>query len=153
MPQKPIDYSNTIIYELRCKDPSVEEVYVGSTTNYRKRKNSHKEAVVNPNNNNYTETKYDFIRSNGGWENWIMTPLEKYPCKDNIEARLQEQEWIKKYDKVLNIRYAFRTDKQYELDTGRFEIIPCECGGRYNDKHKTRHMKTQKHNNFLTSNI
>jgi len=131
----------------------VEEVYVGSTTNYRKRKNSHKEATLNPNNINYHETKYDFIRCNGGWENWIMNPLEKYPCKDNIEARLQEQEWIKKYDKVLNMRYAFRTDKQYELDTGRYDIIQCECGGRYDDKHKARHMKTQKHNNFLTTNI
>ena len=29
-----IDYSNTIIYKIVCKDPLIKDVYVGHTTNF-----------------------------------------------------------------------------------------------------------------------
>ena len=42
MPKLSIDYSNSIIYKLCCRDVNVKEIYVGSTTNFRARKNQHK---------------------------------------------------------------------------------------------------------------
>ena len=40
-----VNYENSVIYKLCCTDPTVQDVYVGSTTNVRKRKNQHKECV------------------------------------------------------------------------------------------------------------
>ena len=41
MPKVPIDYQNTIIYQLKCNDDNITEVYVGSTTNFLKRRQTH----------------------------------------------------------------------------------------------------------------
>ena len=41
-----VNYENSVIYKLCCTDPTVTEVYVGSTTNFRKRKNQHKEYSI-----------------------------------------------------------------------------------------------------------
>ena len=45
MPKVDIDYSNTIIYKIHCKDSNVNEIYVGHTTNFTKRKNQHKTLI------------------------------------------------------------------------------------------------------------
>ena len=54
MPKIEIDYSNTIIYKITCKDSTVKDVYVGHTTNFVQRKHSHKQSCINyksPNHN------------------------------------------------------------------------------------------------------
>ena len=78
MPRIAIDYSNTIIYKLVCKDLNIKYLYVGSTTNFSNRKNSHKSYVVNEKRKNYNSKIYNFIRDNGGWENWDMILIENY---------------------------------------------------------------------------
>jgi hypothetical protein len=30
---------------------------------------------------------YSTIRENGGWNNWSMVEIEKYPCKDAIDCQ------------------------------------------------------------------
>ena len=82
------DYSNTIIYKITCKDPSIQDVYVGHTTNFIKRKYQHK--VLSNSSNKFKI--YDTIRNNGGWDNWSMIEIGKYNCKDVTEARIREQE-------------------------------------------------------------
>ena len=42
MPKEAMDYSNTIIYKIFCKDETVNDVYVGHTTNFIQRKYAHK---------------------------------------------------------------------------------------------------------------
>ena len=60
MPRLPIDYSNAVIYKLSCKDKSITEIYIGSTTNFTKRKYEHKKICNNPNNQKYNNQKYKF---------------------------------------------------------------------------------------------
>jgi hypothetical protein len=94
MPKRIIDYSKTIIYKIVCKDTEIKDVYVGSTTQFTKRKASHKNACHNKKNwYMYTLDVYLFIRLNGGWDNWEMIEIEKYPCKDGNEARARERYW------------------------------------------------------------
>ena len=50
MPKETIDYSNTIIYKIYCKDSSIYDFYVGHTTNFIKRKSLHKSSCSNKNN-------------------------------------------------------------------------------------------------------
>ena len=62
MPRKPIDYSNTIIYKLVCCDLNVVDVYVGHSTNFRKRKNEHKSNCNNEKSKSY-DLKNQFLRN------------------------------------------------------------------------------------------
>ena len=67
MPKVKMDYSNTIIYKIFCKDTSIKEAYIGHTTNFVKRKSQHKAICKKafPNNKLYC-----YIRQYGGWDNW-----------------------------------------------------------------------------------
>jgi hypothetical protein len=97
MPKVDIDYSNTIIYKITCKDPSITDVYVGHTTNFVQRKHAHKQSCVKEQCKLYTT-----IRNNGGWINWTMEIINFFNCKDHYEARIKEQEYFELLHATLN---------------------------------------------------
>ena len=68
------DYNKTVIYKIVCKDESITDVYVGSTTNFNARKSGHKSASVRFHNVNRLKHRklYITIYENGYWENWNM---------------------------------------------------------------------------------
>jgi hypothetical protein len=120
MPKETIDYSNTIIYKIYCKDETIKDIYVGHTTNFTQRKYSHKMASNNLNN---TLKIYNTIRNNGGWENWDMVEIAKYCCKDATEARIKEQFHYEELKSSLNsvppyvdksLYFCSRCNAQYE---------------------------------------
>ena len=53
-----LDYSNTIIYKIYCNDKNINDVYVGHTTNFTKRKHQHKLCSSNLNNTLKIYKKY-----------------------------------------------------------------------------------------------
>lgn len=102
MPKGEIDYNSTIIYKLVCKDLNVKHIYVGHTTNFVKRKQSHKNRCNNANDKKYNLKVYQIIRENNGWDNWSMIEIEKYQCKDSNEARSRERYWYELLNAKLN---------------------------------------------------
>ena len=102
MPKTEIDYSNTVIYKLCCKNPEIKEIYIGHTTNFIKRKHGHKKCCCNSNSKNHNLYVYQFIRENGGWDNWSMIQIEIYNCKNKIEASIRERYWIETLNSTLN---------------------------------------------------
>lgn len=102
MPKTEIDYSNTIIYKITCKDTTIKDIYVGHTTNFVQRKHSHKQSSNNGKSANYTCKLYDVIRNNGGWENWKMEIINFFQCHDHYEARQKEQEYFISLHATLN---------------------------------------------------
>jgi hypothetical protein len=102
MPRLPIDYSNAFIYKLSCKDKSITEVYIGSTTHFINRKYTHKSSCINSNNKDYNTQKYIFIRANGGWENWEMIEIEKFSCNNKRELEKREEELRCQFEAKLN---------------------------------------------------
>ena len=113
MPKKPIDYSNTIIYKLvHHEDYDNANIYIGSTTDFVKRKYKHKSLCNNENSKKYNEKKYQYIRDNGGWDNWNMIEIEKFPCSDGNEARAKEEYWRSHFNAQLNSRKAYMTDEE-----------------------------------------
>jgi len=123
MPKVPIDYSKTIIYKLvHFDDLNDENIYVGHTTNMTKRRCRHKNACCNPNNKHYNLKVYQFIRENGGWDQWEMILIEKYPCKDEPEAIVRERYWKRELNATLNTQEPGRTSKEYYQDK-REEIL------------------------------
>jgi hypothetical protein len=114
MPRKEIDYEKAIIYKFVCNDLTVKEVYVGSTTNFCVRKNSHKYSCCNPNSKDYNLKIYKFMRENGGWENWSMIEIEKSVCNDANELRKRERFWIENLNATLNFELPSRSMKELQ---------------------------------------
>ena len=102
MTKTSIDYSKTIIYKIVCNDLNVKDLYVGHTTDFTKRKYQHKNNSINENRKHYTIQSYDFIRKNGGWCNWSMIEIEKFPCNDGNEAKARERYWVETLNSLLN---------------------------------------------------
>ena len=102
MPKTEIDYSNTIIYKITCRDLTVKDVYVGHTTNFVQRKHAHKQSCTNINAKNYKCKLYEVIRNNGGWDNWKMEIINFFNCRDHYEARKKEQEFFISLNATLN---------------------------------------------------
>ena len=97
MPKKSVDYTNTIIYKIVCKDLTIKDLYIGHTTQFTKRKSGHK-ADLKIKKHKLQIT----ILENGGWDNWDMIEVEKYSCVDSNEARARERYWYELLNASLN---------------------------------------------------
>lgn len=101
MPKVQINYQNTKMYKIVCDD--TEKFYVGHTTNFTKRKQGHKS------DSKTKDTKvYRMIREFGGWENWRIVLIEKYPCNNKREAEKREEELRLESKADLNMYRCFR---------------------------------------------
>ncbi len=232
MPKLPTDYSKTIIYKIiKNDDFNNENIYVGSTTDFIRRKSRHKCNCNNENSKQHNLKVYKSIRSNGGWSEWSMIEIEKFPCNNKREALSRERYWYEFYNAKLNSMTMINTpeekkekhkqyrkeyyienadkikeqtkqycidnadklkqyfkqyhienadkikqyridnadkmkqyDKQYYIENAdkkkQYRIdnadklkqkITCECGKVIANAKKSRHAKTQKHINFISS--
>ena len=116
MPKLPTDYSRTVIYKIVCLDKAIEYSYVGSTTDFTKRKFGHKSVCNNQNSKHYNIKLYSTIRENGNWENWTMVQIEEYPCNNKREAECREEYWRVELNSQLNMNrpYVAETKEDYQ---------------------------------------
>jgi hypothetical protein len=116
MPRLEIKYANTKIYKLVCRDLTVSEIYVGHTTDFTNRKSLHKHVCSNIKHKEYNLKVYRYIRENGGWLNWLMVEIEKFPCNDENEASKRERYYIETLKSSLNCQKPGRTKQEYHED-------------------------------------
>jgi hypothetical protein len=116
MPRQNVNYEKTLIYKLVCNDLEVKEIYVGQTTNFRNRKDTHKRSCRNKKGKKYNLKVYQFIRANGGWESFSMIEIKKFPCTDSNEAKKRERYWIESLMATLNCQIPSRTQSEWILD-------------------------------------
>lgn len=91
MPRKPIDYSKIIIYKIVCKDINKKEIEISYTNNLTVRRNLHKKHSKDL---NYTKNSYyNYIRENGGWNNFDTVVLEKFNAIDADDVKRRIYEW------------------------------------------------------------
>jgi len=88
--------------------------YVGSTTNFNKRKGQHKSACQNEKLKEYHFKVYQTMRDNGGWDNWDMIPLEEFACENKIQQVIREQYWIDKLNPEMNCKVAYQPLERIE---------------------------------------
>jgi DNA repair exonuclease SbcCD ATPase subunit len=173
MPKAAMDYSKTNIYKIVCNDLTVKDCYVGHTINMTKRKCNHKSVCNNENYKAYNLKIYQIIRENGGWDNWSMLLVEKFPCKDKYEACKREREVYEELEAKMNTFIPYLTQeerkeylkqylKQYREEHKEYhkqyyqehkeehkeklkEKAECEyCSKRLTKCHMSRHHKTCK---------
>lgn len=106
-------YSAGIIYKLCCKDPTITDCYIGSTTNFIKRKSQHKASCNVENSKGYNYYVYRFIREHDGFDNWDMIQIEKYEAKDKKDLETRERYWIETLKSSLNKVIPTRTQKEW----------------------------------------
>ena len=165
------DYSKIVIYKIQhLKDESL--LYVGSTTNFTRRKCEHK-------SHSYVRTSkfYKMMRDYGGWGYFKMVQLKEYPCKNKREAELEEDRIMMEMKANMNGMRPSRSKEQYNLDNSdnikQYYVInrdkykqyyidnrdkmlqkgsqkvTCECGCVISRSSLSKHRKTQKHLEIL----
>ena len=120
MPKTILDYSKTIMYKIVCNDLNVKDCYVGHTINMTKRKCCHKHVCNNEKNKDHNLKIYKIIRENGGWDNWTMLLVEKFPCKDKYEACKRERELYEELDAKMNMIRPYRTQEETKEDQKQY---------------------------------
>ena len=116
MPKKAFDFSKTEMYKIIHCDPEKDFCYVGHTTNFTERKKCHKRAYTYESAKGHHCKVYQMIRENGGWDNFKMVFIEKWPCESLREAEAREQYWIDTLKPNMNHFMAQRSQKQYRID-------------------------------------
>ena len=106
MPKTPTDYSKTSIYKIQSID-NPELLYVGSTTDFTKRKNRHKSRCNKPNDKGYNLKLYKMMRDNGGWDMFNMVIVKEFPCENKRQAEAEEDRIIRETKSNMNMRRAY----------------------------------------------
>ncbi len=151
MPKIEIDYSNTIFYKIYCIDVSINDVYIGHTTNFVQRKYSHKQGCSNTKSSNYNCKLYNVIRSNKGWDNWKMEIIAFHECDDLISAKKYEQQYFEEYNATLNSIEPLHKPKpiinRVVVKKKKQEPLYCHVCNIYlsSAKNQEIHNKTTKH--------
>ena len=96
------DYANCCIYKIISKDINISDVYVGHTTDFEYRLKKHTEDTKR-----YNHRLYNFIKENGGFENFEMIKIEDFPCSSKQDAIIREQFWITELKADLNTNKAY----------------------------------------------
>ena len=104
------------IYKLCCNNPEITDCYVGSTKNEKVRKHGHKVRCNNPNHPNHNLNVYQFIRDNGGWDNWNMIRCEEFKFNERAELHTRERYWLETLGATLNKIIPTRTQKELYQD-------------------------------------
>ena len=112
MPLKQVNYDKTHFYKLVCKNTCIQDCYVGHTTDFITRKSTHKRCCNNIDAKGHHLYVYNFIRENGGWENWDMILVETVGCENGMDARQKERKHIENLNASLNQHRPFRSEEE-----------------------------------------
>ena len=143
MPRKAINYSKSLVYRIAYKDITY---YVGSTTNFRKRKNQHKSDCKNVKSEAYNKPLYNFIRENGGWsDEWVMVLVQYYPnCKTSIELLKYEREHYDIYKPELNVCKPYLYEGEREELVKEYKKENAEKIKEYQKEYRIENADTNK---------
>ena len=139
-----VNYTKASIYKICCNDLQIKEIYIGSTCNFTQRKYSHKRVC----NNELLKTPcvnsklYKFIRENGGWDNWDMIELKKYPTLNKQVPSRTKKEYQKEFDKTYDWSKKF-PEKYKKMIVKKYFCEGCQEDLSYCNKN--RHEKGQRH--------
>lgn len=162
MPKQAMNYANAVIYKIVCNDLTITDCYVGSTTNFTKRKNHHKCSCNNENEKHHSLKIYQVIRANGGWNNWTMVLVEEYSTSSCLLLEQRERYWIETLSANLNCKLPSRTKTEYIINNNALILknkaryyqlikneinakIECICGCFINKGGLKRHQNSNKH--------
>jgi hypothetical protein len=124
------NYKKAVIYKIVHKEYT-NLIYIGSTTNFSRRKNEHKCYCNNKGHHSYNLKVYKIIRDNGGWEMFEMIIIKIYPCNNRAELLTEEDRILMQIKEPVNKNRAIlKTDEKKEA-----RARACK---KYNDMNKEK---------------
>ena len=84
---------------------------------------------------------YQFIRDNGGFNNWDMIEVEKYPCNDKQELHKRERYWIELLESKLNKKIPTQSQKD-RYEKNKIKIL--QNKKEYREKNKIKIAEKKK---------
>jgi hypothetical protein len=109
------------VYKIVCKDENITDIYIGSTCRkLKERISSHFNAF----NNNKNYKVYEFIRKNGGFENFDFKILNEIEYFDKSMQLKQEQAYINCYKPTLNDQNAHTSKEEKKEYSALFRTKP-----------------------------
>jgi hypothetical protein len=135
------------------------------------RKIRHKFSCNTPTDKSYNVKVYQFIRANGGFENWSMILVDYVDVNNKQELQKKERIYIEQLKPTLNHNIPTRTPQEYSKEYRKnnkekiqeynkkykttnkekiYEKIKCECGYIIRKDYIVKHRKTQKHICLMT---
>ena len=123
MPKTNINYNNSVIYKIQHHE-KLDLIYVGSTTDFTRRKAAHKNTCNNSHGKNYNVKLYKMIRYNGGWIAFKMVIIKVYPCLSKTELLIEEDRMMMELKTSLNSIKSHCSED--EIKRRREEKIKCQ---------------------------
>ena len=143
------DYSKTIIYKIKCKDPQVKYSEIGATTNLKCVRYRFRKAYLEAND---TRLKQE-ITASGGIDNWEIVILESYhDCKSKTDSNIRVDAWKNgRYDLSISspkpskmLQNAPKCSNTQHNDDNNYYCRYCD--GNYSTKgNYEKHILTAKH--------
>lgn len=96
-----IDFTKGIIYKIEAKD-NKDLIYIGSTSNFMKRRCDHKSRCNNPKDQAYNFKLYRMIREHGGWDSFKCEIIKAYPSQNKKELLIEEEKYRKNLNSNMN---------------------------------------------------
>ena len=88
-PRASPNFQNGAIYKIYCKDETITDYFIGRTTNLKATIRNLKFKCNSPKSVEYNRKHCEFIRNNGGFNNWGVCILQEYPT-DNAHSLVSE---------------------------------------------------------------
>ena len=109
-------------YKLYCIDENVKEIYIGSTKRIKNRYKLHKSNCTNINDKSYNRKVYQYIRTNGGWDNWLMDVFDEHECLNKRVAEKVEEFYRKSMGATLNSYRCYTTPEESKLTRKQYKL-------------------------------
>lgn len=104
MPRQNIDFSKAVIYKIVNRNPDITDQYIGSSSNFIRRRCRHKYNSKTPTASEYNYRLYKHIRQMGGWDFYKMEVIEQYVCESRAELIEREKHYIHHMQCNLNTK-------------------------------------------------
>ena len=163
-----VNYQNGQIYKI--VDIGFNKCYIGSTCeNLKRRFQRHKDHHIEYQKGKQNFTTSSLLFDEYGAENCEIIWIKDYPCNSKKELEAEEgriqcetdcvnkcqagrsgDEWRKDNKEHLqeyNRQYA--ENYKDKIKARKEQTFTCECGSNYTYGHKTRHLKSNKHQQYL----
>ena len=106
------NYADSVVYAIINKETN-ETLYIGSSTNFKRRMISHKSHCNNPKSKDYNMNIYKHIRELNGWDFVKPVILDEYnTCGNRLQLLMREQEYINEFNSCKNSVRSHNTDQQ-----------------------------------------
>ena len=150
------------------KSHQTDDVYIGSTTNpLNCRLSKHKRHYKAFLNEKYHYvTSFDIVK----YDDCYIELLEDVTCQDKAELYRIEGRYIKEIkcvnkliagrtmteyyndnkDKIKEYQRQYRIKNKDKINEKRGEKHNCECGVKYTLRNKARHIKSKKHQSYIS---